>query len=333
MSLFLQLLLVLILILAGGFFSGSETGVYRLSRFKLRLGIEQKKTFYALLDKVMLDSRGLVFSILIGNNLVNYLSTSIVTLLLLRATQSENKAQSLTTLIMTPLLFIFSEVIPKNIYYYRSDLLMPVFAPVLHGFHILCKYSGLVWLLKSISNISSRWLKAPPAQDFLSSQRHRQIHQFLHESREEGILSSVQNNIMSRLINMPSIPILSVMTPIQKCIRIPIETGTEELHGLLAEHGFTRIPVYENNPDDLIGFVDLYEILSHEEPITNLKPWIQPISRKCFDVSVIEAIEFLVSRKEKVLLVTTHPSARTRVLGMVTMKDLVEELTGELSQW
>lgn len=333
MTLALQLALVAVLILLGGFFSGSETGVYRLSRFKLRLGLEQNKTFYPLLDKVMLDSRGLVFSILIGNNLVNFLATSIITLLLLKATQSENKAQSLTTLIMTPVLFIFSEVIPKNIYYYRSDLLMPALAPLLYLFHVLCKYTGLIWLLKGISSLSSRLLGAPPAQAFLNSQRHRQIHQFLHESREEGILSSVQNNIMSRLVNIPSIPILSVMTPIQKTIRIPVNTGRAELLELLKKHGFTRILVYENNPDDLIGFADLYEILSEDVSISSLKPWLKPLLRKSFDISVIEAIEFLVSRKEKILLVTSHPSARTRVLGMVTMKDLVEELTGELAQW
>ena len=115
----------------GAFFSGSETGIYRLSKFRLRLGIEQKHPLSALLGKVTADSNALIFSMLIGNNLVNYLATSIVTVMLLNSALSENAAQLYATLIMSPVLFIFSEVIPKNIYYYHSDTLMLRSAPLL----------------------------------------------------------------------------------------------------------------------------------------------------------------------------------------------------------
>ena len=98
----LGITVVVILIGASGFFAGSETGVYRLSRFRLRLGVERKLPFYGMLGKIVKDGQGLVLSVLIGNNLSNYLATSIVTYLFLRTTTSDHTAEFYATLVMTP---------------------------------------------------------------------------------------------------------------------------------------------------------------------------------------------------------------------------------------
>jgi putative hemolysin len=115
MLLIFQILICVLMVILGGFFAGSETGIYRLSRFRLRLGMGKKHYSYTLLGKMMDDSGGLVFSMLIGNNLVHYIVTSIVTVMFLDLSISEHAAQLYATVLMAPVLFIFSEVIPKNI--------------------------------------------------------------------------------------------------------------------------------------------------------------------------------------------------------------------------
>ena len=106
MALIYQIPACVVLVTLGAFFAGSETGIYRLSRFRLRLGIEHKKPFYALLGKTMDDSTGLVFSMLIGNNLVHYLVTCVVTVMLLTKVTSAHAAQLYATCLIAPILFI-----------------------------------------------------------------------------------------------------------------------------------------------------------------------------------------------------------------------------------
>ena len=132
-SLFI-VLAVACFVLLGGLFSGSETGLYQLSRLRLRLGIEKKQLPFVILGRCLHDSSGLLLSLLIGNNLVNYLATSLVTTAFLGrlGAEFEHRAEFLATLVMVPILFVFSELIPKNLFFLscgRADAL-PLTGPL-----------------------------------------------------------------------------------------------------------------------------------------------------------------------------------------------------------
>ena len=334
MALIYQIPACLLLIALGGFFAGSETGVYRLSRFRLRLGIERKRPFYALLGKIMDDSTGLVFSMLVGNNLVHYLVTSIVTVILLSKAISAHAAEIYATILMAPILFIFSEVIPKNIYYHRADALMPRFAPVLWFFHKLFTWSGVVAGLKIISRTFASLLGLPAdTAGAITLGRTGYIKQIIRETRDEGILSSVQNDIMNRLVNVPHITISSVMTPITKTEMLDVNTAGAEVLTKLRRCPYTRLPVYEHSRNSIIGFINIYEVLHTGAEFDNLRGFIKPISRFSATTSVIDAINRMRRQNLKIVLVIPDYARRKRPFGIVTMKDLVEELTGELAQW
>jgi len=328
-----QILIVVILVLLGGFFAGSETGVYCLSLFRLRLGIEQKRPFYTLLGKLMDDSHGLVFSMLIANNLTHYIATSIVTLILLGASIGEGSAGFYTTVIMTPILFVFSEVIPKNIYYHRANDLMPRLAPLLWSFHTLFKNSGAIAALKFVSHLFSRPLGAAieePAT--VTSSRRSYMEQIIQETHDEGILSPLQDMIMKRMINISSIFISSVMTPIGKVQTLDINTTRAELLKTLGRFYHTRFPVYDGSRNNITGFIDIYEVLSTDEDFQSLGDFVKPIAQFNSTTSVINAINKMRQHGYKIVMVTAGKDDQ-RVVGIVTMKDLVEELTGELVQW
>ena len=110
MNLSIQIIVVIFLIWLSAFFAGSETGVYRLSRIRLRLGLQQRKPLYKLLAGIIHDSHGLMISLLIGNNIANYLTTSIVTYMLLSQIDNPHQAEFYATLIMTPVLFVFVDM-------------------------------------------------------------------------------------------------------------------------------------------------------------------------------------------------------------------------------
>lgn len=325
---------VLIVILAG-LFAGAETGMYRLSRLRLRLGIEKRRLPFIILGKIMRDSGGLLLSMLVGTNLAHYLVTSIITLLLLSKVEVEHTAELFATFITVPTLFVFSELIPKNIFFYRADSLMPSLAPVLFAFHKLFTWSGVVPLLRIISRISAQLTGAAvSAKTAISDVREHHIKSILEETREEAFLSSVQTDIISRIVSIPTVRIRSVMTPINKVRMVPQNSDRPVLLTRLEEYPFTRLPVYERWPTNIAGFINIYEVLSATQEFTDLRNFIKPIGKLPANTTVIDAINTMQSEKQKIVLVTRAAHlGRERPIGIVTMKDLVEELLGELTEW
>ena len=280
------------------------------------------------------DSHGLVFSMLIGTNLVHYLTTIIVTVMFLKVVQNPHAAELYATVLMAPILFIFSEVIPKNVFYYRPDVLMPRFAPLLWFFHSLFRWSGSVWLLRVISQNIARLLGAAPADSgAIALSRRPRIKQIIRETREEGILSSVQNEIMNRLVNIGNIVINSIITPLAKSQLVDVNTNTAQLTAILKRCPYTRLPVYRGNRNSIIGFINIYKVLASGEQFQDLTEFVKPIQRLSARQSVVDVMNQMLKKNEKIVLVATDPSHRRKITGLLTMKDLVEEVTGELAQW
>jgi len=321
-------------VLLSGLFSGSETGLYQLSRVRLRLGIEKKRLPFVMLGKIMRDSPGLLLSTLIGTNLGNYLATSTVTYIFITRVGPE-PAELLTTLVTAPVLFVFSELIPKNIFFYRADFLMPCVAPLLFVFHKALTWCGAVGLLRLVSGLFSRLAGfACPSRAVMTSAQRHQIRAILQDTREEGLLSSMQTDMISRIVSIPSIHIRSVMIPVNKVQMVEVNCDKSGLLKKLEKCAFARLPVYDSQPTNIVGFVNIYEALSTSEQFTDLQKLVKPIRKIDADTAVTEAINIIQMEKHKMVLVTRAARAgRERPIGIVTMKDLAEELLGELAEW
>ena len=333
-SIVLILVAVFIVILSG-LFAGAETGIYQLSRLRLRLGVEKRRLSFVILGKAMRDSTGLLFSMLVGNNLTHYIVTSIVTLLLLSNIEVEHTAELFATLITAPILFIFAELIPKNIFFHRADSLMPSFAPVLFAFHKLFTWSGAVPLLKFLSRILAQLTGSPiPSETAVTAMHQPYIKAIMQDTSQEAFLSSVQTDIINRLAGISNISIGSVMVPINKVQTVAVDSDKSALLNKLKESAFTRLPVIDLRPANIIGFINIYEALSSPEQFTNLRNFIKPIRQLPASTVVSDAIKYMATENQKIVLVTRIARAgREKPVGIVTMKDLVEELLGELAQW
>jgi len=327
-------------IILAGLFAGSETGMYRLSRLRLRLGIEKKKLPFVILGRCLKDSNGLLLSMLIGTNLAHYLATSFITYIFftyvfLRKAGAEHNAELFATLLTAPTLFVFSELIPKNIFFYRSDVLMPHLSPILYTFHKTLSFCGIIPLLKFISSQLMRLsgLASSSKSAITSTQRH-QVQAILQDTHEEGIFSSVQTEIINRLVSISHIPIRSVMIVINNVRTVDINSDNAALLNKLKKFAFSRLPVTDGPSGNIIGFVNIYETLSSSEQFTNLHNFIKPLLKLNANTTVTDAINIMQKENQKIVLVMkTGRAGQKRPLGIVTMKDLVEELLGELAEW
>ncbi len=329
------ILVAVFAVILSALFSGAETGMYQISRLRLRLGIEKERLSFVILGKIMRDSPALLLSMLIGTNLTHYFVTSIVTYLLLSNVETAHTAELFATLIITPILFVFAELIPKNIFFYRADYLMFFFAPVLFVFHKVFSWCGAVPLLKFMSGIFARLTGAPvPSRTAITAVQRHHIRAIFTDIREEGLLSSVQTDIINRLVSISNIAIGAVMTPVNKVEMVDANSDNSALLNKLKECAFTRLPVTDERPANIVGFINIYDCLSSPEDFTNLHNFIKPIRKLHADTTVIDAINVMQSENQKIVLVTRIGHAgQERPIGIVTMKDLVEELLGELAEW
>jgi putative hemolysin len=334
-NIILLILLIISFILLAGFFAGAETGIYQLSRLRLRLGLEKKKLSFVLLDKSLRDSTGLLISLLIGTNLAYYLTTSIVTYIVLSKVHAPHTAELIATLLTAPVLFVFAEVVPKSLFFYRADSLMPYVAPVLLASHRLFTYCGAVPALKALSGFFARFtpLKEPSKTAVTSLKRH-EIAAILEDTHEEGFLSPVQSDIIKRLVVVSNIRLNAVMIPLSKVQMLEQNSGKNALLGKLKNYHFTRLPVYDRWPENIIGFVNIYEVLSSTKDFLTLQDFIKPVRKLPADTPIIDAINIMQNENQKIVLVTTAGRlSRPKAVGIVTMKDLVEQLLGELAEW
>lgn len=331
----LLILAAVVMVVLAGLFAGAETGVYQLSRVRLRLGIEKRRLLFVLLGKVMRDSAALLLSLLIGTNLAHYLATSVVTYIFLTKIGGEHTAEVFATACTAPILFVFSELIPKNIFFYRADFLMPYVAPLLLVSHTFFSWCGAVPLLKGMSSLFGRVTTSHvSAQTIATAAQRYHIRSVFHDTHEEGILSSVQVNIVDRLVGISHVRIRSIMTPINRVQMVDSTADKTALLAKLKEHEFTRLLVYEHRPANVVGFINIYEVLSAPDSFSDLRSFVKPIGKLGANTAVIDAINTMrTQRQEIILVVRQSPTGRERAIGIVTMKDLAEELLGELAQW
>ncbi|MHC4637122.1 MAG: CNNM domain-containing protein [Planctomycetota bacterium] len=322
-------------IVLSGLYSGAETGIYQLSRLRLRLGIENRQLPYIMLGKVMDDSAGLLISILIGTNLSVYIITSILTFMFIEQVSSVHTAELLATVIGTPILFILCELIPKNIFFYRANSLLPYVSGVLYISKKLFTWCGVVFLLKCLSHFLGRLTGSAGAfKSEFASLSSPYIKAIYHETHEEGVLSQVQSDMINRLDILSRLSIRAVMTPINNVQAVEVQSGREELLKILSKSVFTRLPVYEGNRGNIIGYIDIYEVLNCGEAFSDLRDFIKPFKTLAAYIMINEAIDFMQREKEKTVLVVRRKTLdKEKAIGIVTMKDLVEELIGELMEW
>jgi CBS domain containing-hemolysin-like protein len=322
-------------VVLSGLFSGAETGMYQLSRVRLRLGVERKQGLSRLLAHTLRDPAGILVATLIGNNLCVHAVTSTITMMLLDQAGTSHAAEWIATGIATPILFVFAELVPKNIFLFRSDVLLPVVSPLLYVTHQALRWCGAVALLQSLSSVFARLTGTPkPSKVAAESMRRHEIAAILHETQEEGFLTGVQTGMMNRLVIASTTPVKAVMTRLKEVEKVDVQCNREALLQMLKGHEFTRVLAYDGSQDHILGFVNVYQTLGSHASFDTLHDHLKQIRTVDAETFVTDAIDFMQQGKLRILLVTqTLPKKPARPIGIVTMKDLAEELLGELAVW
>mgnify|MGYP005834661011 CR=1 FL=1 len=323
MSATLLLLSAAVSLALTGLFAGYETGLYTVNRLRLRLQLELRTLGSRRLSALVQDLTASITSILIGTNLFIYLAVACVTELFKQSGIRLINEEFAATLVLTPIIFVFAEMLPKEFFRQHADRWSYYFALPILFFHRLCRPISVV-LRRAALLLSGTSAQAGPTQPVIGRLGLRAL---MSESRQEGVLTAYQTAIAANITHLQGKRLRAVMVPLEKAAVISVFAPLSELEHLAAETHNSRFPVYRGDRHQIIGIVNVLEHLLSEEPKEHVAELLRP-APTLKDTDGIYASLVRLRRERMPMGIVQEASGRA--IGIVTVKDLVEEIVGEL---
>ncbi len=308
-------------------YSGLETGMYSLNRVRLHILEHQGHAAAAALHRLAGKPTVLLSTLLIGNNIANYLGTAGLAVLLEGAGLTDTEIVIANVLIVTPLLFVFGETLPKDLFARYSDRLVYRFAGVLSVSRFLFTCTGLLPVVALFSEMVSRLLHS--RQQIQIFHPKRQVGVLVKEGVGLGLLSDDQSAMVERVLALHEHTVADEMIPWERVVKVKLDDAPARLWELADRSSNSRFPVLDAQ-GQVRGIVSVNDALLHPRsacpPIAQL---LKPTETLPHDQPLLPALRRLQHSHVGLAVVLKHQ----RPVGIVTVKDLVEAITGELASW
>ena len=318
--------LLVVLLLCSAFFSSVETGVLSLDRYRLRHQAKQGNRAARRTSWLLLRTDRLLGTILIGNNLVNVIASSLATLLALRLWG--DFAVAPTALALTLVLLIFGEITPKTYATLRPErVAFPASLPLLWLQRL---FSPLLWLMNGVSNGILRLCGLDPAQRRSRPLNNDELRSVVSESSEK--LSANRQDMLLSILDLEKITVNDLMVPRNEVQGIDLDDDVESIIGQLRNTTHTRLPVFRNDINQVEGIVHMRQIarlLTHNQLTKDslraacLEPYFIPESTPLST----QLINFQKQKRRIGIVVDEYGE----VIGIITLEDILEEIVGEFS--
>lgn len=319
---------VLIGVLLSALVSALETGSYSLNRVRLRVRQEQNAPAARRLGAIMNRQEDLVITALMGNALADYIGSVSLTALLMRMGGADYQAELYATLILTPLLLVFGGILPKEAMRRRADELMYPLAGVVTTCVTLARATGLVALLRGLSRAFLRWID-PRAGSEDALMPRQSLVRMLQEGAAHGQLSGFQRTMIDRIVNLAHVRVAQVMIPRQRCALAPADLARDDFLRIARMAHFSRIPVWKGEARNVVGVVNVYDVITDaaQRPVVE---HARPPLTLAANEPVPDALLKLQKARQAMAIVVDN---NRNCVGLLTIKDLVEEIIGELEVW
>lgn len=319
----LEISILIIFIILSGFFSGAEIALFSLSDVKLRKLLKTKKKSAKALKKLKERPHRLLVTILICNNVVNIGSASLATVVATKAFGSTGIGIAVG--IMTFLILVFGEIFPKSLFHQKAESMSLFVARPLYV--LIYLLYPLIVFLELINKAMLRILGIRNTVDEITEE---EVMAALSLGAEAGVINRDEEEMIENVIDFGDSNIGDIMTPKSKIMSISSKKKLIDVITKMLQTKYSRIPVYRNSKNNIIGLVNIRHILGH-------------IKKKEFDICVEKLVEPIIFVKESNKLdqvfdllkenakhMAVVLDKEKNVSGIVTMEDLLEEIVGEI---
>lgn len=327
-----QIGLLALLLVLSGLMSGSETALTALGDWKLRQLRDEGRDPGGLFALLEANPTRFITTLLIGNNLVNIAATALVTQMSIALSRQyafgEAAAVGAATGLMTVLVLVFGEITPKSIAVHH-----PVrFAQwVIRPVYLLSVFMYPIGrAFAYVTTRILRLLRLEPGSDPLITENELRL--MLRSAEESGVIEATEQEMIRGVIDLEETVVREVMTPRVDVVAIAEDATLRELLAATNEHGYSRLPVYRDSIDDVRGIVyarDLLKVLSDEAELdqTRVADLMHPPQYVPETTSVLDLMRDMRLRKNHLAVVVDEFGG---MAGLVTLEDIIEEITGEI---
>ena len=319
----IEILLLICLLVLSGFFSSAETAMTTASRIRIRSLAEQGDKRASTMLRIMDESEKMLSAILIGNNIVNISASSLTATLTMRLFGS--RAVGIATGILTLLVLVFGEITPKTLASVSAERISVLYAPVIWG--MMKIMTPLIILVERLAGLVLRLFHIHPGMhtDTLTEEELRTLVDVGHE---DGVLEEQEHQMITNVFDFGDSLVRDVMVPKAGMVSVSSEAGYDTVLQLFRRDKFTRLPVYEEDPDNIIGVLNIKDFFLEDfgDGFSVKKLMYEPH----FTYENKKAAELFLEMQEHSLPLTIVLDEYGTTAGMVTMEDLLEELVGEI---
>jgi len=317
--------ILLFLILVSGFFSGSETGLMSLNRYRLRHLADKKNKGAMRAFHLLQKPDKLIGLILLGNNFVNILASAIATIIGIRLFGEAGIL--VATIVLTAVVLIFAEVTPKTLAAMHPEKFAFPATFILQP--LLKLLYPLVWLinLSSIAIFKLFGLRQTTNSDKLSSEELRVV-----VNEAATMMPKGHQKMLLSILDLEKVTVDDIMVPRNEIIGIDLEDDWSDIIKQLAATQHTRLPVYEGDIDHLVGIIHIRRALRFFHMENTTKDDFKKIIREAYFVPMgtplnTQLLNFQRERRRNAMVVNEYGD----ILGLATLEDILEEIVGEFT--
>lgn len=317
-----QLIILIILLMLSAFFSSAETALTTVNRIRIRSladdGSKRAKTVLKITD----NSGKMLSAILIGNNIVNVAAASITTSL---AYSLGGSAVAIANAVITVAILLFGEITPKTTATIHAEKLALIYAQIISIFMKIM--TPVIFIINGLSNAVLLLLRIDPNAKN-QTMTENELRTIVDVSHEDGVIESDEKEMIYNVFDLGDAKAKDVMVPRVHVTFADVTTTYEELIEIFREDKFTRLPIFEDSTDNVIGTINMKDLLLFEDK-ANFQ--VRNILREAYFTYEYKNIsELLVEMRDAKFNIAIVLDEYGETAGIITLEDILEEIVGEI---
>lgn len=317
----IQLVILFVLVILSGFFSSAETALTTVSRVRMRTLEEEGNKRAARVNKILENYSKMLSAILIGNNIVNLSAASLATTLAARI----NLAVGIATGILTLVVLVFGEIVPKTWAMLSSEKLSLIYSGIIYG--LMQLMTPVIFLLDKLSGVILRLFGIDPNKK-TTTMTEAELRTYVEVSHEDGIIESEEREMIYNVFDFSDALAKDIMVPRINMVTVSVTDSYEQVLQVFRESMYTRLPVYRDDKDNIIGIINIKDfILTEDQEHFRVEDILRDAH---YTYEFKKVADLLIEVREKTTSVTFVLNEYGATVGMITLEDLLEEIVGEI---
>lgn len=310
---------LVLLVMLSAYFSATETAFSSINKFRLKILASNGNNRAQLVLTLSHEYDKLLSTILIGNNIVNILSASLATILF--TLYYPNSGVTISTVVMTVIVLIFGEISPKSLAKESPETWAMIAAPLLKVFLIMLSplnyfFSGWKYLLSKLFSFSKAEAINPD-----------EILLLIDEAKHTGSIAEPEGNLIRSAIEFNRLCAKDILTPRVQLIAVELSTSAESIKKIFSESGYSRLPVFKNNIDHIVGILHEKDFHLNKNKSHDLSSLLKPVIYKKANIKISKLLQTFQQTQTQLAVISDEYGG---TLGIVTLEDILESLVGDI---